>query len=160
MKLVFDVVVFEGVVAVGVAALGEIAFGELVFVDDDDATGFDLVDVDLESSGVHGDHGVDAIAGGVDVVFRELDLEARDAEGCSLWCSDLGGEVWEGCEVVSEDCCGIGELAARELHSIAGVAAESDDDGIEWLGLWFGLLIYWHWLPFPFGVIWSGWPCG
>src|SRR5439155_18907372 len=49
--------------------------------------------------------------------------DARERAG---GCADLGGEVWQGAEVVARERSRLGELGAGELDAIAGVAAETD----------------------------------
>ena len=51
----------------------------------------------------------------------------RDAGQRARGGADLGREVGEGGEVVAEQGGGVGELAAGDLHAVAGVAAEADD---------------------------------
>src|SRR5690606_16202266 len=53
--------------------------------------------------------------------------------------ADLRGKVGEGLEVVAGDRGGAGELAARELHAVTRVAAESDRDGVDLPRLLLGL---------------------
>ena len=47
--------------------------------------------------------------------------------------ADLGGEVGQRGEVVADHRRRVGEAAARELHPIAGVAGEPDDDAVSLL---------------------------
>src|SRR5262249_47294130 len=49
--------------------------------------------------------------------------------------ADLGREVREGREVVAEDRGLARELAPGELHAVAGVACEADDDAVDLLDL-------------------------
>ena len=107
-------------------ALRRSAGGEGVLVDDEDAAGFDVLEARLEGGGVHGDEGVEAVAGRVDFGAAELDLEAGDAGQGADRGANLGGEVGEGADVVAEVRRGAGELRADELHSVAGVAAKTD----------------------------------
>ena len=44
---------------------------------------------------------------------------------------DLGREVGEGGRVVAEERADRGELGARQLHAVAGVTGEPDDDPVE-----------------------------
>src|SRR5690606_6358569 len=87
--------------------------------------------VDLERCRVHRHEHVGRVAGGEHVVRGEVDLEARDAERGARGGADLGGEVGEGREIVAGDGGGLGELIAGQLHAVAGVAREADDDRVE-----------------------------
>ena len=58
----------------------------------------------------------------------EVDLEARDAGQRAGGRADLGGEVGQRRDVVAEQRRLGGELRAGELHAVAGVAGETDDD--------------------------------
>ena len=71
--------------------------------------------------------------GGQDVVVGEVQLEGRDAGQRALRGADLGREVREGREVVAEDRGLLGEPVAGELHAVAGVAGDPDDDPVELL---------------------------
>ena len=68
-----------------------------------------------------------ASPGRVDVPRREVDLEPAHPGQGARGSADLGREVGEGGEVVAEQGGRVGELAARDLHAVAGVAAEPDD---------------------------------
>ena len=56
-----------------------------------------------------------------------MELEAADARERPGGGADLGGVVGEGREVVAVQRDGVGELAAGDLHAVAGIAAEPDD---------------------------------
>src|SRR5262249_31618093 len=64
-----------------------------------------------------------------DVVVGEVELEARDARERAGGGADLCGKVRERREVVPQKGRLARELAARELHAVAGIAREADDDG-------------------------------
>jgi hypothetical protein len=104
---------------------------EAVGIDDQDAAGLEIAHVGLEGGRVHGDQNVDCVAGSVDFGGREVHLEAGHAGEGALRCSDLGGEVGEGGEVIPEEGRGVRELAPRDLHAISGVSAEADDRVLE-----------------------------
>ena len=70
---------------------------------------------------------VDGIAGRVDIVRGEVDLESADAGKRARRSADFGRVIREGGEVVAVERDGIGELAAGDLHAVAGIAAEADD---------------------------------
>ena len=111
-----------------VAGLGEVAGAELAFVGDDQAAGLQIVDIRLERGRVHRDQHVGRVAGGLDRGGPEIDLEGGDAEGRALRRADLGREIGEGGEVVAGERGRQSELAAGELHAVAGIAGEADDD--------------------------------
>ena len=67
------------------------------------------------------------IARGHDVFGRELDLEGGDARHGPRRCTDLGGKVGKGREVVAEDRRGVGEAVAGELHAVTRITGETDD---------------------------------
>ena len=58
----------------------------------------------------------------------EVELEARDARQRAGRRADLGGEVGQRRDVVAEQRRLGRELRAGELHPVAGVAREADDD--------------------------------
>jgi hypothetical protein len=121
--------VFERVVVV--ADLGEVPLGELVGVDDDGPAGLEVPQVRLERGRVHRDEHLGLVARGEDVGVREVDLEARHARQGPGGGPDLGGVVREGREVVAELGGLRGEAVSRELHPVAGVPCEADDDPVQ-----------------------------
>ena len=64
-------------------ALRSSAGGEGVLIDDEDAAWFHVLQAPLERGGIHGDEGIEAVAGRVDFGAAELDLETRDAGQCA-----------------------------------------------------------------------------
>ena len=68
-----------------------------------------------------------------DVVVGEVDLEPRDARQRAGRRADLGRKVGERREVVPEDRGLAREAVAGELHAVARVAGEADDDPFELL---------------------------
>ncbi len=116
-----------------VADLGEVALGELVGVGDDQSTAGQIGDVGLQRGGVHRHQDVGAVARGEDVVVGDLDLEGRDAGQGALRSADLGGVIRLRGKVVAEQGRLGGEAVTGELHAVAGVAGESDDDLLELL---------------------------
>jgi hypothetical protein len=114
-----------------VARLGEVAHAELAFVGDDQPAGLQVVDIHLERRRVHGDEHIGRVAGGVDRGRTEIDLEGGDSEGGALRRTDLGGEIGEGGEVVAGERGRQSKLAAGQLHAVAAVAGEADDDGLD-----------------------------
>ena len=106
----------------------QVALGEAAGVDDDHAAGLQVLVVDDQRGRVHGHEHVGGVARGVDVQRAEVDLVARDAGARARGGADLGGEVGEGGQVVAELRGGVGELAAGDLHAVAGIAGKTDDD--------------------------------
>ena len=116
---------------VGVADLREVARGELVGVDDQQPAAGQVGDVGLERGRVHRDQHVRGVARRHDVVVGEVQLEGADAGQGARRCADLGGEVGQRRQVVAEGRRLAGEPVAGELHAVAGVAGEPDDDAVE-----------------------------
>ena len=112
-----------------VARLGEVARAELALVGDDQPAGLQIVDIGLQRRRVHRDQHVGRVAGGLDRGRAEIDLEGGDSEGRALRRADLGREIGEGGEIVAGERGREGELAAGQLHAVAAVAGEADDDG-------------------------------
>jgi hypothetical protein len=73
------------------------------------------------------------VAGGEDVVVGEVDLEARDARQRAGGRADLGREVRQRGQVVSEHGALGGEPIARQLHPVARVTGEPHDDRVDLL---------------------------
>ena len=74
-----------------------------------------------------------AVARSEDVVVGEVDLEAGDAGQRAGGRADLGGKVGKRREVVAEERGLAREAAAGQLHAVAGVAGEADDDVLQLL---------------------------
>ena len=68
------------------------------------------------------------VAGGRDVVVRELDLEGGHPVHRAGRGTDLGREVRQRRQIVPEDRGGIGEPVTGQLHPVSGVTCEPDDD--------------------------------
>src|SRR5262249_14949288 len=62
------------------------------------------------------------------------ELETRDAEQAAGRRSDFGREVGERRDVVTGFGGRLRELAASELHSVAGIAREANNDSLQMLG--------------------------
>ena len=90
--------------------------------------------VGLERRRVHRDQHVRRVAGRGDVVVRDVDLEARHTVDRARWGTDLGRIVGERRQVVAEQCTDRREAIAGELHAVARVAREPDDDVRDLLG--------------------------
>ena len=66
-----------------------------------------------------------------DVVVGDVDLEGRDARHRPGRGPDLGRVVGHGGQVVAEGGAHLGEPVTGELHAVAGVAGEADDDPVD-----------------------------
>ena len=113
-----------------VAGLGEVAGVELAAVGDDHAALAQRAEVNLERRRVHRHQHVDLVARGLDVARAEVDLEGRHTEQGAGGRPDFGREVREGREIVAGQRGGQGELPAGQLHAVAGVACETNDDRV------------------------------
>src|SRR5207302_11384687 len=110
--------------------LGEVALGEGARIDQDRPAAAQVLHFDLEGGRVHGHEYVDGVARRHDVVRPELDLERRHAVRRPGGSADLGGEIGEGREVVAGEGRFDGKARPRDLHAVARVARETDDDGL------------------------------
>ena len=111
-----------------VTHLRQVALGEFVGVRDHHSAARQVADVGLQRRRVHRDEHVRPVAGGQDVVVGDLNLEGRDPGQCACGGPDLGGIVRLSRQVVAEKRCLRREPVAGELHAVAGVPGESDDD--------------------------------
>ena len=116
-----------------VAGLLEVAVVERVGVDDQRAAGGHVLEIRLQGGGVHRNENARPISRGEDVVVGEVHLETRDARQRACRGSDLGREVGERRKIVPEHRRLAGEAIAGELHPVARVAREPDDDVIDLL---------------------------
>ena len=87
--------------------------------------------VGLERCGVHRDEHVGLVARRGDLVVGDVDLERRHAVDGARGRADLGREVGKRRQVVAERGAHRGEAVAGELHPVAGVAGEADDEVVE-----------------------------
>ena len=88
--------------------------------------GFRSLDVDLQRGWIHGHQDVHGVAWREHVAGGKLDLEAADARDGSRRGANFGGIVRECGQVVSVQGHSIGELASRDLHAVAGIAAKAE----------------------------------
>ena len=131
-----DLVAVEGAVGRGiglVAGLLQVALGEGVLVEDDRAAAGDGRQIRLQRRGVHRHEDVGVVTRRRDVARGELDLEGGDAVHGAGRGADLGREVRQGREVVTEDRGRVREAVAGQLHAVAGVPGEPDDDVVAFL---------------------------
>ena len=78
---------------------------------------------------------IDGVARRVDLVRREMELEAADAGERARRGANFGREIGESGEIVAVKGDGVGELAAGDLHAVAGVAGEANDGAVYNLAL-------------------------
>ena len=116
-----------------VAGLLQVAVVERIAVDDQRPAGGQVLEVHPQRGRVHRDEDVRGVAGREDVVVGEVDLETGHPGQRARRSADLRREVGKRREVVSEERGLAREAAAGELHSVAGVAGEPDDDVLELL---------------------------
>lgn len=116
----------EGVVG-GKEGLFQIALQERIRVEDHHGVLFDVFDVDLQGSGVHGHQDVGLVAGGVHSFGAQMYLEARYAAQGAFGRAHLGRIVREGGDAVPDECREVGEHVAYQLHAVARVAGKADD---------------------------------
>jgi hypothetical protein len=114
-----------------VADLVQCALGELVGVDDERPAAADVVQVRLQRCRVHRHEHVRGVARGLDRVVGEVQLEGADAGQRARWGADLGREVRQRRQVVAEGRRLVGEPVSGQLHAVAGVSGEPDDDLVE-----------------------------
>src|SRR5580765_2833444 len=115
--------------------LAQVSFGEGVGIDDKDAVGLEVGQIHLEGCGVHGDENIDGIARRVDLIRREVQLVAADAGESARRGADFGREIRESGDVVAVKGDRVGELAAGDLHAVAGVSGEANDGAVYNLAL-------------------------
>ena len=129
--VVGEAVVFERVLVE--AGLFQVPVGERAGIRDDQAAIPQIAEVDLQRRRVQRNQHVRRIAGGLDVAGSEMNLKGRNAEGRAGGRPDLGRKVREGCQVVSGQRGGLGELPPRNLNAVARVPGEADDNVLHFL---------------------------
>ena len=108
--------------------LAQIGFRERIAVDNDRRFRFEPPAVGFQRRGVHRYQHVAVVARVDDAPCAEMDLKARYAGYGSLRRANLGGVVGKGRDAVAHERRGVGEKCTRELHSVARIAGEADDD--------------------------------
>lgn len=137
-----------------VVCLGEIALFERVVVGDQRAAPLEIPQIRLQGRGVHGDERVDFVSGREDVVAGKAELESADAGQRTGGGANFGGKVGKRADVIAERRGNVRELSAGQLHSVATVSAETNDDGFDRfnrfvIALRGGLVSNCHGLPAP-----------
>ena len=111
-----------------VPGLVEVALRECVLVDDDRGAALELGQVGLERSRIHRHQDVRRVARRQDVARGEVDLERGDAGERARRRTNLGREVRQRRQVVAQRRGRVSEPAPRQLHSVARIAREPNDD--------------------------------
>ena len=115
----------------GIAGLGQVGLVELIFVDDEDAAGLQLAEVDLQGRRVHGDQHVGRIAGRMDFVVGETELKAAHAAQRTGRGTDLRRVIGQRADGQPRHRGDVRELAADDLHAVARVARKADRRGMD-----------------------------
>ena len=111
--------------------------GQRVAVDNYGSTGFQPFSISFKSCGVHCNEHVAIVAGVGYVTATEMKLEARNTCYGALRCADFGGVVGECRDSVTHQCRGVGEECSGELHTVARVARETDNNVLQLLNILF-----------------------
>ena len=101
---------------------------ELVGVEDDDPAPLEHRQVGLKRGGVHRHENLRGVAGRVDVVVGDPHLEGRHPRQGAGGRADLGRKLGQGRQVVAHQGRGIRELGPGQLHAVAAIPRETDDD--------------------------------
>jgi hypothetical protein len=104
---------------------------ELVDVDDQHAAALQVADIRLQRRRIHRNQRVDFVAGGEDVAAGKVELKPADPRQRSRRCANFGRKIGQCTHVVAQERRNVGELVPHQLHPVAAVAAESNDDGID-----------------------------
>ena len=116
-----------------VAGLLEVAFVEGILVDDHGAARLQPVEIGHQRGRVHGHEHAGFVARGGDLVIGDVHLERGHAVDRSGGRPDLGREVGQCGQVVAECSAHRREAVTGELHAVAGVAGEADDQMVEYM---------------------------
>ena len=114
-----------------VPRFAQVALVELPRVGDHQAAGAQVGQVRDERGRIHRDQRVEIVARRGHVVRPELDLERRDAEGRTGRRANLRREVGERGQIVPDQAGLLRETGAGELHAVARIAGEADDDALD-----------------------------
>ena len=117
----------------GVAGLLQVAVVEGIGVQDQRAALREVVQLRLQRRRIHCHQHCRCITRGGDVKIGDAHLEGRDTGQRSLRGADLGGELGQRGQIVAECRGDARELVTGELHAVAGVAGEADDDLVDLL---------------------------
>jgi len=125
--------IFQGIG--GKASFAQIPFFEAVGVHDQNAVGLQVADIHLQRGRIHSDQHIDRVAGSMHFARREIQLKAADPGLGAGRGADFGGIVRKSGDVVAVEGDGIGELAAGNLHAVAGITGETYDGLLDDLAL-------------------------
>ncbi len=117
--------VFEGIGSH--LRLAQVGFLKAVGIDDEDAVGLQVRDIDLQSRGIHGNQDIYGVPRRVHVAGGKMELVTAYARQSSGRGANLCGEIRKGSDIITIQRHGIGELAAGNLHAVAGVPGEADN---------------------------------
>src|SRR5207244_3517569 len=98
-----------------ITRLVQVAIRKGVGVDNEDTARLEVLDVGFQGGRVHRDERIEVVAGCVDVLAAEMDLEAGDAGERAGRCTNLRREVGKRRDVIPEDGAGVGKLRSGEL---------------------------------------------
>ncbi len=121
----------------GQLRFAQIVLLETVAIDDQDPIRLQVGNVHFQRRRIHGDQHVDGIARRVDLIRGEVQLKAADTGDRPRRGANFRRIVGERGNIIAVERRGIGELAAGDLHAVAGVARETDDRLIEHFALVF-----------------------
>ena len=113
--------------------------GEAVRVQDGRTAWAQVVDVGPQRRGVHRNEHVRPVTGSQDVMAGEMHLEAGHALHRASRCADLGGEAWQRAQVVARRRGLCRETISGELHAVARITGEPDNNAVQLLDLPGGL---------------------
>ena len=130
--------VFEGTFPIGDAGQSQVFRVEAVGIGDEHTVFFQMDNVGTQCSGVHYHQDIALIAGRKDFHAAKVQLVTRYTGQCSLRRADFRREIGKCGEVVAGERGRERELSARQLHTVAAIAREADDDGfLGWMCLGF-----------------------
>jgi hypothetical protein len=111
-----------------VLGFAQIRLGECLAIDDQHPVRLQIFEVDLQRRRVHRHQYVAGIAGREDLAGGKMQLEAAHAGERARRGADLRGKIRQRAEIVAGERRFDRELRAGELHAVAGVAGETNDD--------------------------------
>ncbi len=117
----------------------QVLSGKAVGVDDERATLFQISKIDFQRGRIHGHEDIRLVAGGLDVLAGEVQLESADPGQAAGWGANLRGEVRQRRDVVADHSRRVCKLRARQLHTVARVTREANGYGLDFFVVLFGL---------------------
>ena len=101
---------------------------ERVAINDDGCILFEPHHIGFERSGIHRNQRIAIITGGEHTAAAEVNLKTGNTSDSALWRTDFGRVIGEGGDTVTKKSGGVREQSACELHTIARVARETDNN--------------------------------